>query len=71
MLLEKHIDGLYFYKYDVDEELPFSNSFSDVVTYISALEHYFFNLPNVINEIRRALKPSFYCKVPNVACFPL
>jgi len=70
--LEKHIDGLYFYEYDVDKGLPFSDSFFDAVTCIAVLEHVF-NPPNVLNEIHRVLKPNGFLimQVPNVACFSL
>lgn len=64
-------DSFHFYEYDVDEGLPFNNSFFDVVTCIAVLEHVF-NPPNVVEEIRRVLKPGgiLIAQVPNIAWMP-
>jgi len=64
-------DNIRFYKCDVDEELPFSNAFFDVVTCIAVLEHVF-NPPNALDEIYRVLKPGgmFIVQVPNIAWLP-
>lgn len=64
-------DNIYFYHCDVDKGLPFDNSFFDVVTCIAVLEHVF-NPPNVLDEIRRVLKPggTFIVQVPNIAWLP-
>ena len=43
-------DNFHFYQCDVDEGLPFSNSFFDAVSCIAVLEHVF-NPPNVLSEI--------------------
>ena len=37
LALEKHINGLYFYEYDVDKGLPFSDSFFDAVLVFQCL----------------------------------
>ena len=70
--LEKHIDCLYFYEYDVDKGLPFSDSFFDAVTCIAVLEHVF-NPPNVVNEIHRVLKPDGFllCRFRMLPGFPI
>ena len=62
---------LHFYKCDVDEGLHFSDLFFDVVTCIAVLEHVF-HPPNVVEEIRRVLKPggTFIVQVPNFAWMP-
>lgn len=64
-------DDFHFSKYDVDEGLPFSDSFFDVVSCIAVLEHVF-NPPNVLDEIHRVLKPNgiFIVEVPNIAWIP-
>jgi len=56
---------------DIDEGIPFDDSFFDVVTCIAVLEHVF-NPPNVLDEVRRVLKPSgiFIVQVPNIAWMP-
>jgi len=63
-----HEDIFHFYKCDVDKGLPFNNQFFDVVTCISVLEH-LFNPPDVVEEIRRVLKPRgiLIVQVPNIA----
>lgn len=60
-----------FSSYDIDEGLPFEDSFFDVVTCIAVLEHVF-NPPNVLKEIWRVLKPGgvFILQVPNFAWLP-
>lgn len=62
---------LHFHKCDVDEGLPFSSSFFDVVSCIAVLEHVF-NPPNLVEEIHRILKPGgiFLVQVPNIAWIP-
>ena len=64
-------NNLHFHKCDVDEGLPFANSFFDAVSCIAVLEHVF-NPPNVVDEIRRVLKPGgiFIVQVPNIAWIP-
>ena len=64
-------DSVHFHKCDVDEGLPFSNSFFDVVSCIAVLEHVL-NPPNVVEEIHRILKPGgiFIVQVPNIAWIP-
>jgi len=64
-------NNLHFYKCDVDEGLPFVNSFFDAVSCIAVLEHVF-NPPNVLDEIHRVLKPRgiFIVEVPNIAWIP-
>lgn len=65
-------EQIHFYKCNVDEGLPFSDSFFDVVSCIAVLEHVF-NPPRVVKEIRRVLKPHglFIVQVPNIAWIPL
>ena len=60
-----------FYQCNVDEQLPFPESFFDVVTAIAVLEHVF-NPPKVVEEIHRVLKPNgiFVAQVPNIAWIP-
>lgn len=60
-----------FYECDVDEGLPFNDSFFDVVTCIAVLEHVF-NPPNVLEEINRVLKLGgiLIVQVPNIAWLP-
>ncbi len=64
-------DDFHFYECDVDEGLPFSNSFFDAVSCIAVLEHVF-NPPRVLDEIRRVLKQggTFIVQVPNIAWIP-
>lgn len=64
-------NNLHFHKCDVDEGLPFANSFFDVVSCIAVLEHVL-NPPNVLDEIHRVLKPGgvFIVEVPNIAWIP-
>ena len=64
-------DNIHFYQCDADEELPFNNSFFCAVSCIAVLEHVF-NPPNVLDEIRRVLKPGgiFIVQVPNIAWMP-
>lgn len=61
-------DNIHLYKCDVDEELPFSDSFFDAVSCIAVLEHVL-NPPNVVEKIHRVLKPGgiFIVQVPNIA----
>jgi ubiquinone/menaquinone biosynthesis C-methylase UbiE len=63
--------SFHFYECDVDEELPFSESFFDAVSCIAVLEH-LFNPPNAVEEIHRVLKPNgvFIVEVPNIAWIP-
>lgn len=69
----KQLDGdsFHFYECDVDDGLPFSNSFFDVVSCIAVLEHVF-NPPNLVKEIHRVLKPGgiFLKQVPNSVWMP-
>jgi ubiquinone/menaquinone biosynthesis C-methylase UbiE len=60
-----------FSNHDIDTILPFADSFFDVVTCMSVLEHVI-NPPNVIDEVYRVLKPggSFLLQVPNFAWLP-
>lgn len=62
---------VHFYKCDVDDGLPFSESFFDVVTCIAVLEHVL-NPPNTVEEVCRVLKPGgvFIVQVPNIAWVP-
>ena len=64
-------NNLHFYQCDVDEGLPFNNSFFYAVSCIAVLEHVL-NPPNVLDEIRRVLKPGgiFIVEVPNIAWIP-
>jgi len=64
-------DSFHLYEGDVDEGLPFDNSFFDAVSCIAVLEHVF-NPPNVVEEIYRLLKPNgvFIVEVPNIAWIP-
>jgi ubiquinone/menaquinone biosynthesis C-methylase UbiE len=64
-------DNIHFCDCDVDEGIPFNDSFFDVVTCIAVLEHVF-NPPNVLDEIHRVLKPggTFIVQVPNFAWLP-
>ncbi len=68
---KKKRNKYHFVKYDVDEGLPFKNSFFDVVSCIAILEHVF-NPPNLVEEIKRVLKPKgiFLLQVPNFAWLP-
>jgi ubiquinone/menaquinone biosynthesis C-methylase UbiE len=61
-------DNLHFDKCDVDEGLPFGDSFFDAVSCIAVLEH-IFNPPNVLDEFHRVLKPNgiLVLQVPNIA----
>jgi len=70
-LKERPYDNIHFYKCDVDEGLPFSHSFFDVVSCIAVLEHVF-NPPHIIEEVRRVLKREgiFIVQVPNIAWIP-
>jgi ubiquinone/menaquinone biosynthesis C-methylase UbiE len=63
---------LHFESCDIDGGFPFSESFFNVVTCVSVLEHVF-NPPSTIEEIYRILKPggSFIVQVPNIAWLPL
>jgi ubiquinone/menaquinone biosynthesis C-methylase UbiE len=63
--------SLHFHRCDVDDRLPFSESFFDVVTCIAVLEHVF-NPPNVVEEVCRVLRPGgiFIVQVPNIAWLP-
>lgn len=71
--LKEMIDGdsLHFYKCNVDEGLPFNDSYFDAVSCIAVLEHVF-NPPNLVEEINRVLKPKgiFIVQVPNIAWIP-
>jgi ubiquinone/menaquinone biosynthesis C-methylase UbiE len=72
LLEEEHkLDGIHFSVCDVDEGLPFSDSFFDVVTVIAVLEHVL-NPPNLLGEIHRILKPEgiLILQVPNIAWIP-
>jgi len=62
---------LHFSECDVDEGLPFSDSFFDVVSCIAVLEHVL-NPPNIVEEIHRVLKLGgiFIVQVPNFAWIP-
>lgn len=64
-------DNIHFYKCDIDEGLPFNDSFFDAISCISVLEHVL-NPPNVLDEIRRVLKlgGTFIVQVPNIAWIP-
>jgi ubiquinone/menaquinone biosynthesis C-methylase UbiE len=66
-----HQDGFHFLKCDVDEGLPFDNSFFDCVTCVAVLEHVI-NPPRVIGEIHRVLKRNgiLIAQVPNFAWLP-
>jgi methionine biosynthesis protein MetW len=61
----------YFYEHDVDEGLPFDDSFFDAIACIAVLEHVF-NPPNVLDEMRRVLKSGgiLVVQVPNFAWIP-
>ena len=63
--------NIHFCDCDVDEGIPFDDSFFDVVTCIAVLEHVF-NPPNVLNEISRVLKLGgiLIVQVPNIAWLP-
>jgi ubiquinone/menaquinone biosynthesis C-methylase UbiE len=63
---------LNFESCDIDNGLPFSDAYFDVITCVSVLEHVF-NPPNTIEEIYRILKPGglFILQVPNIAWLPL
>jgi 2-polyprenyl-3-methyl-5-hydroxy-6-metoxy-1,4-benzoquinol methylase len=70
---DKHKSGKksYFQECDVDEGLPFNDSFFDVLTCMSVLEHVF-SPSNLVEEINRVLKPGgiFIVQVPNIAWLP-
>ncbi|MEM3389387.1 MAG: class I SAM-dependent methyltransferase [Nitrososphaeria archaeon] len=67
----KEENNIHIMQYDVDEGLPFSDQFFDVVTCIAVLEHVF-NPPDVVKEINRVLKKGgfFILQVPNIAWLP-
>jgi ubiquinone/menaquinone biosynthesis C-methylase UbiE len=64
-------EKLHFCNCDIDDRLPFSDSFFDVATCIAVLEHAF-NPPSTVEEIYRVLKPDgiFVIQVPNIAWLP-
>lgn len=56
--------------FDVNKEIPFKNSFFDAVYCGEVLEHVF-DVDNLIDEIKRVLKPRGYAviTVPNIAAW--
>jgi ubiquinone/menaquinone biosynthesis C-methylase UbiE len=71
MLNERSCSNIHFHQCDLDEGLPFSNSFFDVVSCIAVLEHVL-NPPRMIEEIRRVLNRGgiLIVQVPNIAWIP-
>jgi methionine biosynthesis protein MetW len=67
----KNCKTLNFFEGDIDEKLPFSDLFFDVVTANAVIEHVF-NPPNVLTEIHRILKANgvVIIVVPNFAWLP-
>lgn len=64
-------DNVHFYNCDLDESLPFEDSFFDAISCISVLEHVV-NPPAVLDEVHRVLKlgGTFVLQVPNFAWMP-
>jgi ubiquinone/menaquinone biosynthesis C-methylase UbiE len=58
-------------QYDIDDGLPFEDSFFDAVSCVAVLQCVN-NPPNLIQEVNRVLKPGgiFIIQVPNIAFLP-